>query len=54
MYGKGWVWILTNGGTSLNFAGDTDVNSTGQGFIGIAPESTVFIEIFIVFVNRFR
>ena len=39
MYGEGWVWITTDGGTSLNVDKDIDLNTTTAGFIGIAPES---------------
>jgi len=38
MYGEGWVWILTDGGTSLYLPDNADVNATAQGFIGVAPE----------------
>ena len=39
MYGEGWVWIATDGGTSLYMGSDTDVNITTDGFVGVAPES---------------
>ena len=39
MYGEGWVWIATDGATSLYVGDDSEVNLTTAGFVGVSPES---------------
>lgn len=39
MYGKGWVWILTDGGTSLDLSTEHMARVAAAGAIGIAPQS---------------
>ena len=44
MYGEGWVWIATDGATSLYVGDKADINLTTNGFIGVGPEGMYPLE----------
>jgi len=52
MYGEGWVWIATDGATSLFVGDDSDVNLTTTGFIGVSPQSMHIIPSTYTFYRK--